>query len=322
MDFDVVALGELLIDFTPSGMSDQGNPLFEANPGGAPCNVLSMLTKLGNKTAFMGKVGDDIHGKRLASLVNSIGIDTSRLSVSPDVDTTLAFVEWDEEGDRRFSFFRRPGADTMITAAEVDKALLSNAKMFHFGSLSLTHQPARGATAKAVRYAKEAGCLISYDPNYRPALWESRETAKTQMLWGCGQCDVIKLAREELVFLTGIDDLDDALTRIKKHFPKIKMLLLTDGKQGSRVEWRDLSASKPTYLNVNTIDTTGAGDTFLGCCLHFIADRGLDAWDRESLCDMLQFANAAASLVTGKKGALLVMPKPAEIDELIKSHII
>lgn len=320
MDFDVIALGELLIDFAPAGLSEEGNPLFEANPGGAPCNVLSMLAKLGHNTAFIGKVGDDIHGRRLAAIVKETGIDTSCLLVSPQVDTTLAFVEWNEEGDRSFSFFRRPGADTMLTAEEIDKAFLSRASIFHFGSLSLTDEPARSATVKAVAYAKEAHCLISYDPNYRPPLWKSPGEARKQMLWGCAQCDVLKLAREELEFMTGIADVEEALKRFRKQFPNIKMLLLTDGKRGSRVEWKALSISRPTYLEIKAVDTTGAGDTFMGCCLHHILQRGLTEWDQGSLGNMLEFANAAASLVTAKKGAIRVMPDIHEIS-LLMHHV-
>jgi fructokinase len=317
MKYDVVAIGELLIDFTPAGISIQGNPLYEANPGGAPCNVLAMMSKLGRRTAFIGKVGDDIHGRQLAAAIRKAGIDSSYLITDSDADTTLAFVALNEDGDRDFSFYRRPGADTMLQPKDISKELIQDTRLLHFGSLSLTHQPARQATQLAVQFAKELGCLISFDPNYRAPLWDNRDEAVTQMLWGCGQADIAKLALEELFMLTGNGDTNQIAVKTLETFPNIKILLVTDGKNGANAYWQDQSVSCPTYLNVETVDTTGAGDTFLGSCLSQLLDYDLEEISSDEMRNILKFSNAAASLVTTKKGALLSMPERDEIEKLI-----
>lgn len=318
MHYDVVALGELLIDFAPIGTSELGNPCFEANPGGAPCNVLAMLAKLGHKTAFIGKVGADIHGKRLKYVIQDSGINTSGLVVDPNADTTLAFVQLDDKGERDFSFFRRPGADTMLTINELDVWSIQNTRIFHFGSLSLTNQPARGATQKAVKLAKEVGAIISFDPNLRPPLWPSMEDAKEQIMWGCALCDVLKLAKEELEFLTS-RDIANGVDILLRQFPNLKMVFVTDGKNGATAFSGEFKQTCPTYLEVKTVDTTGAGDTFMGCCLHCILENGLEDWTEEKLNKLLRFANAAASLVTTKKGAICAMPQMRDIKMLLES---
>lgn len=300
MHYDVVALGELLIDFVPAGTSELGNPCFEANPGGAPCNVLAMLATLGHKTAFIGKVGADIHGKRLKRVIRDVGIHTSGLVIDPDTDTTLAFVQLDENGDRDFSFFRRPGADTMLAEDELDIELIQNTRIFHFGSLSLTNQPVRRATQRAIELAKETGAIVSFDPNLRPPLWPTMEDAREQILWGCAQCDVLKLAKEELEFLAG-QNINDGVDLLCRQFPNLKMVFVTDGKNGATAFAGEHNQTHPTYLEVKTVDTTGAGDTFMGCCLHFILENGLENWTEEKLDNLLCFADAAATLVTAKK---------------------
>ena len=192
--YDVVALGELLVDFTESGLSTQGNPMLEANPGGAPCNVLSMLQKLKKKTAFIGKVGNDAFGNMLAETVKEQGIDISSLLTDETVPTTLAFVHTKEDGDRSFSFYRNPGADMMLTESDIDESVITNAKVFHFGTLSMTDEGNAAATKKAVTIAKEAGAVVSFDPNLRPPLWKNLEDAKKQMWYGISQCDILKLS--------------------------------------------------------------------------------------------------------------------------------
>ena len=192
--YDVVALGELLIDFTDNGISGQGNTIFEANPGGAPCNVLAMLQKLGNKTAFIGKVGKDIFGTKLKEVLKEVGIDTSGLVMDKKVRTTLAFVQTLKGGDRDFSFYRNPGADMMLEEGDINNSLIKNCKIFHFGTLSMTHKGVRKATKKAIKKAKESGALISFDPNLRPPLWESLDDAKKQVEYGLGQCDILKIS--------------------------------------------------------------------------------------------------------------------------------
>ena len=201
--FDVVALGELLIDFTKNGVSNQGNGLFEACPGGAPCNVLAMLRKLNKSCAFVGKVGDDMFGVLLQHTILEAGINAEHLIMDPKIPTTLAFVQTFPNGDRDFSFYRKPGADMMLTERELPEETIANARIFHFGTLSMTHEGVRAATVKAVELAKEGGALISFDPNLRPPLWEDLEEAKRQIAWGLSQCDILKIADNELEFMTG-----------------------------------------------------------------------------------------------------------------------
>lgn len=320
MAYDVVALGELLVDFTPAGQSQQGNPCFEANPGGAPCNVLAMLNKLGHSTAFIGKVGTDMHGRRLASVVAQAGIDITGLLQDPNFDTTLAFVALNEEGDRDFSFFRKHGADAMLTKQEVNASLIQQAKIFHFGSLSLTNEPVREATQYAVEVAQQAGCLISFDPNLRIPLWENLQLAKQQILWGCAQCQILKLAKEEMEFITGQQTMQQGANYLFAAYPALQLLFITDGKNGAAAFSREAAHSCPAYMQVATIDTTGAGDTFMGCSLHYILRhslQNLQSLQPQQLCDLLRFANAAAALVTTKKGAICSMPAKEAVLEIL-----
>lgn len=213
--YDVVALGELLIDFTENGTSVQGNPVYEANPGGAPCNVLAMLNKAGKKTAFIGKVGQDIFGKRLKSVLEETGIDVSNLIMDADVRTTLAFVETFADGDRDFSFYRNPGADMMLREKELHADLLQDTRIFHFGTLSMTHEEVRKATKTAIRIAKESGAFISFDPNLREPLWRSLDEAKEQVAYGLSQCDILKISDNEIRWFTGEEDFDTGIAKLK-----------------------------------------------------------------------------------------------------------
>ena len=317
--FDVVTLGELLIDFTDNGKSAQGNTLFEANPGGAPCNVLAMLNRLGHPTAFIGKVGKDIFGLKLKAVLEEVGIDTAGLIVDEDARTTLAFVQTFADGDRDFSFYRNPGADMLLTADEVDEELVRSGKVFHFGTLSMTHEGVREATKKAIRLAKESGAVISFDPNLRPPLWKSLDDAKEQAAWGFSQCDVLKISDNEIQWFTGEEDFDRGIGKLRKEYD-IPLILLSMGKDGSRAYYKDLRVEQAPFLQKETIETTGAGDTFGGCCLHFVLKYGLDGLNEERLSEMLTFANAAASIVTTRKGALRVMPEPDEVERFIGSR--
>lgn len=314
--YDVTALGELLIDFTENGKSSQGNPLFEANPGGAPCNVLAMLSKLGHKTAFIGKVGKDFFGEQLKDAITEVGIDPSYLCMDEEIHTTLAMVHTYPDGDRDFSFYRNPGADMMLTEAEVPDELIRNSKIFHFGTLSMTHEEVRKATKKAVAAAKESGAVISFDPNLRPPLWKSLEDAKEQAAFGFSQCDVLKISDNEIQWFTGEEDYDEGIKKLRSQYD-IPLILLSMGKEGSRAYYKDLRVEAGALLQENTIETTGAGDTFGGCCLHFVLKYGLEHLDEEKLKEMLRFANAAASIVTTRKGALRVMPSEEEIEKSI-----
>ncbi len=311
--FDVTALGELLIDFTENGVSGQGNPLLEANPGGAPCNVLAMLQRLGRKTAFIGKVGKDMFGAQLREAVASAGIDLRNLVEDEEVHTTLAFVHTKEDGDRDFSFYRNPGADMMLQKEEIQDELIQNSRIFHFGTLSSTHDGVREATRHALRVAKEAGCMVSFDPNLRPPLWKSLDDAKAEIEYGLAQADILKISDNEVEFLFGTTDYDAGARMLIEKY-QIPLICITLGKEGSRAYYKGLRVDAPGFIQKNTIETTGAGDTFCGCMLNSVLEYGLDNLTEENLKELLLFANAAASVITTRKGALRVMPTREEID--------
>lgn len=315
--FDVVALGELLVDFTENGISVQGNPVLEANPGGAPCNVLSMLQNLGKKTAFIGKVGADAFGQMLIQAVKNQGINTDNLVTDDTVHTTLAFVHTDKDGDRSFSFYRNPGADMMLRWNEVHEDMLVDTKIFHFGTLSMTDEQIEKVTKKAVEKAKREGALISFDPNLRPPLWKDLEDAKRHMWYGVSQCDILKISDDEIAFLTGTDDIDRGIEIILKQ-SQPKLVCATMGKNGSKAFYNGKCIFGEPFLRDDTIETTGAGDTFMACVLNTVLEKGLEELSEKDLFTMLQFANAAASLVTTRKGALRVMPEYEEITALIE----
>lgn len=315
-NYDVVALGELLIDLTQNGMSAQGNPLLEANPGGAPCNVLALLSKLGHKTAFIGKVGQDGFGNQLEAALVETGISTEGLCRDKTVHTTLAVVHTFADGDRDFSFYRNPGADMCLTTEEVNMELIRQTKIFHFGTLSMTDEPVRSATYAAISEAEKAGVLRSFDPNLRPPLWRTLEEAKEQVLFGLAHCDILKISDNEIQWLTGLEDFDDGIRWIQDRFPGIRLILLSMGKDGSRAYSGENLAEVKSFP-VNAIETTGAGDTFFGGILHHVLLWGLRAYTQEELAEMLTFANGAAAIITTKKGALRVMPEKAEILALL-----
>ena len=314
--YDVTALGELLIDFAVNGESEQGNQLFEACPGGAPCNVLAMLNKLGRKTAFIGKVGDDQFGKLLKDTITNTGIEAKGLVMDQDIHTTLAFVHTFPDGDREFSFYRKPGADMMLKEEEVDYDLIRQSKVFHFGTLSMTHEGVREATKKAVETAKANGCLVSFDPNLRPPLWSSLDLAKEQMEYGFGKCDILKISDNEIQFVSGKEDYDEGIAYLQETY-NIPLILLTMGKDGSRAYYKDMRVERPGF-SVKAIETTGAGDTFCGSSLNYLVDHDFENLTEEQLGEMLTFANAAAALVTTKKGAIKAMPVKEEVLELIQ----
>ena len=318
--FDVAALGELLIDFTAGGLSEQGNPMFEANPGGAPCNVLAMLRKLGKTCAFIGKVGNDMFGYQLKAVAEQAGIDMSALRMDGETRTTLAFVKTAENGDRDFSFYRNPGADMMLTEEELPQEVLSSARIFHFGTLSMTHEGVRNATKAAVASAKRAGAVISFDPNLRPPLWNDLEEAREQISWGLGRCDILKIADNELEFMTGDSDFDCAVGKLRRRWPNIRLLNVNAGAEGSYSYYQDERVFVPGFRLGGTIETTGAGDTFCACVLNFVLENGIDELNRRALTEMLRFANAAAYLVTTKKGAIRSMPERMQIREILDHH--
>lgn len=317
--FDVVALGELLIDFTENGVSEQGNPILEANPGGAPCNVLAMLNKLGKKTTFIGKVGNDTFGHMLKRTVEESGTDVTNLIMDNNVHTTLAFVHTYPDGEREFSFYRNPGADMMLTKDEVMEDIIKAGKIFHFGTLSSTHEGVRAATRYALDVAKENGLLISFDPNLREPLWNSLDDAKREIEYGLSKCDILKISDNELEFMTGTDDYSEGVKILREKYD-IPLIFVTLGKDGSRAYYKDIMVEAPPFTEVKTIEKTGAGDTFGGCALGYILEHGIDNLTEENLRELIIFANAGASLITTKKGALKVMPEKAEIEALIKGR--
>lgn len=312
--YDVTALGELLIDFTYTGTSEQGNSLLEANPGGAPCNVLAMLNKCKRSTNFIGKVGKDQFGYLLRDTLADLKIGMDGLCFDEEVRTTLAFVKNFENGDRDFAFYRNPGADMMLTAEEVEEEQIKNSRIFHFGTLSMTHEGVCLATEKAVDAAKEAGILVSFDPNLRVPLWKDLQTAKEKMEYGLSKCDICKISEEEVEFLTGEKEIENGAQILRERFP-VKFLLVTAGAEGSYAFYKDQKAYQPSFKLGGTIETTGAGDTFCGSILHQLLDREIEHLTEADLKEMLLFANAAAYLVTTKKGAIRSMP---EIDEVWK----
>lgn len=314
---DIVALGELLIDFTAHGFSENGSFLFEQNPGGAPANVLVALSKLGKNTAFLGMVGRDKFGVFLKNVLVENNVNTEGLKFSESVNTTLAFVHLEKDGDRVFSFYRNPGADMMLTKEDLNFELIENSKIFHFGSLSLTSEPSRSATLAAVTFAKENGLIISYDPNLRPLLWSSLDIAKQQIISCLKYADILKISEEEFHFITGISDLDVGTELLYNR--GISIILITLGEEGCYYKYKGGSGIVKGY-KVNTIDTTGAGDGFLGGVLYNFCNMTLDEINdinRECFEKIIKMGNAVGALVTTKKGAIPSMPMLDEINDLL-----
>lgn len=318
-NYDVVALGELLIDFTENGISQQGNPLFEANPGGAPCNVLSMLARLGHKVSFIGKVGNDMFGTQLENAIKEVGIDTTGLLKDNEVNTTLAFVHTLADGDRDFSFYRKPGADMMLSVDDLKEELIRDCKIFHFGTLSMTAEGCREATKKAIEIAKDAGAIISFDPNLREPLWDSLENAKEQTAYGISKCDVLKISDNEIQWFTGEEDYEAGVRFLQEKYD-VKLILVSLGRDGSMAYSGNNKAIVPAVIREDTIETTGAGDTFGACILHQVLEKGMREYEEAELTEMLMFANAAASIITTRKGALRVMPTFDEIEQVLQCN--
>lgn len=317
--YDVVALGELLIDFTPAGLSSNNCFLFEQNPGGAPANVLSVLSKFNMSTGFIGKLGKDQFGHFLKGVLEDINVSTEGIVFDDEVHTTLAFVHLDDKGDRKFSFYRNPGADMMLKEEELNLEIIKSSKIFHFGSISMTHEPARSATMKAVEYAKENKLLISYDPNYRPLLWKDVDEAKKHIKAGLKYADILKVSEEELQLITGIDEVSKAVQYLYNEFA-IPLIVVTLGDKGSYFKRADYEGFVSPY-KIKAIDTTGAGDGFLGALLYQILANGKDIKKLESieLDNMLRFSNATGALMTTKRGAIPAIPTLEEINDFIKS---
>lgn len=312
--FDVTAVGELLIDFTPAGLDADGAMLFARKPGGAPANVLAANSRLGGKTAFVGKVGDDEFGRFLRKTLEDGRVDPAGLLVDPEIPTTLAFVQLDQRGERSFSFYRKPGADLMLRVSEIPKEIVTGCRIFHFGSVSLTGEPSRGATLYAAEAAKKAGCIVSYDPNYRPPLWSGEGDAKEQMLAGLALADLVKVSEEEMALLTGETGLAEGSRALARR--GTALVLVSRGPKGAFYRLGELTGALPTY-RVRTVDTNGAGDAFLGAVHYRLRGKTLEelkSMTEEELRDIVSFANAAGALTTTQKGAIPAMPEAGEIE--------
>jgi fructokinase len=316
MRMDITTIGEVLIDLTQNGTDARGVGVYSANPGGAPANVAVAAARLGAKTAFIGKVGRDSFGRTLRHTLEENRVDVQGLLEDESVHTTLAVVSVDAHGERSFAFYRAPGADLMLSQSEVRDALLSETRFLHFGSVSLTADPAREATLYAARRAKELGALISYDPNFRPALWPDEATAIRWMRVPLGMVDVLKVSEEELVLMSDTDVLEDGAQALAEK--GIRLVLVTLGAKGVYYRWGDLTGTIPGFA-VQVADTNGAGDTFFGAVLSKLARRGggLDSLTRQELEDILRFANRAASLTTSRSGAIPAMPTLAEVESCL-----
>ena len=310
---DVVALGELLIDFATVGTDADGYPTMAAHPGGAPANFLAALTKFGASTALVGKVGNDTFGKLLLSTLEKAGIETRGMVVTEDVFTTLAFVTLDEHGDRDFAFARKPGADTCLSFEEIDLSLIGEAKVFHFGTLSLTHEPARTATQRCVEYAKSKGKLITYDPNLRKPLWNDLEEAKAQLIWGLTQADVVKISDEEVEFIFGLG-VEEGAAYILENFG-VKLVFVTCGADGCFFKNAIAEGHVPSLSGISVIDTTGAGDIFGGSAVWKLLQTGKtpDDLTEPELRDIVSFACIAAGLSTTRPGGISSVPHHEEV---------
>ena len=306
--YDVVALGELLIDFTTIRADSDGYPTMAAHPGGAPANFLAAIAKFGGKAAMLGKVGTDTFGKLLTSTLREVGIETKGIVASDDFFTTLAFVTLDANGDREFAFARKPGADTQLSFDELELSLLDETRVFHFGTLSLTGEPSRTTTYRAVEYAREHGKLITFDPNLRKPLWRELDEAKQQMLWGLAHADVVKISDEEVEFLFGLG-VQEGAQYILEHFP-VKLVFVTCGPDGCWFQNKNASGHVDSLKNSQVVDTTGAGDIFGGSAVWKLLQTGKapEARDEAALREIVSFACTAAGLSTTKPGGISSVP--------------
>ena len=315
---DVVALGELLIDFTCISSDADGYPTMAAHPGGAPANFLAALSKYGAKTALLGKVGTDAFGKLLTATLNQAGIDTTGLVASSDVFTTLAFVTLDEQGDREFSFSRKPGADTCLTFDDLNLSLIDEAKVFHFGTLSLTDEPSRSATYQALAYAKSKRKLITFDPNLRKPLWKNLDSCKEQMLWGLRRADIVKISDEEVEFLFGMG-VEEGAAHILENY-SVKLVFVTCGADGCYFSNGTARGKVPSLSGIRVVDTTGAGDIFGGSALWKILqlNKAPEKLTQAELLDIVGFACTAAGLSTTRPGGISSVPEMEEVLQRMK----
>lgn len=318
--YDVIALGELLIDFAALSTDADGYPCMAAHPGGAPANLLAAVNKFGGKTALIGKVGNDTFGRLLLGTLERGGIDTAGMKLADEFFTTLAFVTFDEHGDRSFAFSRKPGADTQLRFEDIDLGMIDKCRVFHFGTLSLTHEPAKTATVKAVEYAKSMSKLISFDPNLRKPLWASLDDAKAQIDWGLRHADIVKISDEEVEFMWGIDPQKGAGYILENY--KNKLVFVTCGAEGCYFRNAQAAGFVPSLKNLSVTDTTGAGDIFFGSAIWKLlqAESPLDTLREASLKEAVMFANTSAGLSTTKQGGISSVPEYSEVEREMKAQ--
>lgn len=324
--FDLIAIGECLIDFTPAGVNNQGIQLFGENPGGAPANVLAMYSRLGGKTGFIGRVGDDGFGKYLAKVMQNAHIDIRGMQVDKEIPTTLAFVQLDEKGDRSFSFYRKPGADIRLSKHEIPADIIEHALIFHFGSVSLTDEPSRSTTLEAVSDARKNGSIISFDPNYRPLLWKDESKARESILNCLDEVHILKVSDDEMTLLTGETNIEKGASKLRKMGPIL--VVVTMGEKGAYFDAPAGTGMVPGF-SVNSIDTTGAGDSFWGTLLNEMVKKhskdmnveAIESITRDEWEEMVRYANAAAALTTTKNGAIPSMPTVSEIQSILDRSI-
>lgn len=313
--YDVIALGELLIDFAALSTDSEGYPTMAAHPGGAPANYLAAVNKFGGKTALFGKVGNDSFGHMLLATLERSGIDTCGMKLTDEFFTTLAFVTFDESGDRSFAFSRKPGADTQLRFEELDLDMIDDTRVFHFGTLSLTHEPAKTATIKAVEYARAKGKLISFDPNLRKPLWASLDDAKAQIHWGLSQADIVKISDDEVEFMWGLDPEAGADYILENY--NCKLVFVTCGAEGCVYKNALCKGNIPAMQGLKVIDTCGAGDIFGGSAAWKLLQTGKapDALNDAELREIVSFACTAAGLSTQRSGGISSIPDYAEVKE-------
>ena len=315
------SIGEALIDMIPSrvGCSFDEVPAFSPRVGGAPANVCAAVARLGGRSVLLSQLGDDPFGHKIARALAGCGVELSHLEFTSKASTALSFVSLAENGERTFSFCRKPSADLLYAPEQIDPGWFSQAFALHFCSVSLVDSPMRHAHLAAIGAAREAGAIVSFDPNLRPPLWKSLDEAKAEIEYGLSKCDILKISDNEIQWLTGKNDYTEAVKWIREKYD-IPLILVSMGKEGSRAYYQDRMVEKAPFINENTIETTGAGDTFCACVLHYICKHGLENLTEKNLKEMLTYANAAASIITTRKGALRVMPRPEEIEALIAGH--
>ena len=314
------SIGEALIDMIPSrvGCSFDEVPAFSPRVGGAPANVCAAVARLGGRSALLSQLGDDPFGHKIARALAGCGVELSHLEFTSKASTALAFVSLAENGERTFSFCRKPSADLLYAPEQIDPGWFSQAFALHFCSVSLVDSPMRYAHLAAIGAAREAGAIVSFDPNLRPPLWKSLDEAKAEIEYGLSKCDILKISDNEVEFLFGTTDYDEGARLIREKY-QIPLVLITLGKDGSRAYYKDLRVEVPGFVQEHTIETTGAGDTFCANSLNYILEHGMEELTEENLKELLTFANAAASLITTRKGALRVMPTREEIKNFIQN---